>query len=88
MVVTLKLLVRQKIATNNEGNETQNEDDMDGMDVQADQESGPAQIESEWNDTVTAVPHALPFRGKELLVQPAESQILDKCGLLTYLNFL
>ena len=34
--------------TNNEGNETQNEDDMDGIDVQADQESGPAQIESEW----------------------------------------
>ena len=61
--------------TNNEGNETQNEDDMDGIDVQADQESGPAQIESEWNDTVTAVPHALPFRGKEeLLVQPADTR--------------
>ena len=61
--------------TNNEGNETQNEDDMDGIDVQADQESGPAQIESEWNDTVTAVPHAFPFRGKEeLLVQPADTR--------------
>ena len=52
--------------TNNEGNETQNEDDMDGIDVQADQESGPAQIESEWNDTVTAVPHAVPFRGRAI----------------------
>ena len=41
-------------------------DDMDGIDVQADQESGPAQIESEWNDTVTAVPHAVPFRGRAI----------------------
>ena len=61
--------------TNNEGNETHNEDDMDGIDVQADQESGPAQIESEWNDTVTAVPRAFPFTGKEeLLVQPADTR--------------
>ena len=60
--------------TNNEGNETQNEDDMDGIDVQSDQESGPAQIESEWNDTVTAVPRAFPFGGKEQLVQPADTR--------------
>ena len=59
--------------TNNEGNETQNEDDMDGIDVQADQESGPAQIESEWNDTVTAV-HMHFLLEEELLVQPADTR--------------